>query len=486
MIIETGYGKVAGIKEGGMIAFKGIPFAKAPVGELRFKAPVPVSPWEGILPADKFGNRSMQTDEQEYDDDIPFSEDCLNLNIWIPEKEGTKRPVVFYIHGGGHCSGANSDKCFDGPHLIGDKEAIMVAPNYRLGALGYLYLKDYLGDEYADSGNCGLLDQLLALKWVHENIEAFGGDKDNVILMGQSAGGKSVANLMVTPGARGLFKKAIMQSGATQCIRDTVTATRLTKIMLDELGISKANARDIIGIEPEKIIEAQKRAYKKINFGHMFGPVLDGKTITMSPEEYILGGNLDDIKVMIGYNRKELYFSDPKKPISREEAKEKFDMCYGLNSKYALEKYDEFCKSESDVEAFDHVQTEFIYGNGTLRLTQILAESGIKTWSYFWDFEGNCIPYHFTEMPYIFRYSEDEMPKKGYAQKDSLYSTLMNETWMAFIMNGNPENTLLPNWPPCESSEMGYRMYFEEKPSVRQFDLRSYFIKMPMQVIRLR
>ena len=168
MIIETKSGKVEGYPENGMIAFKGIPFAEAPVGKLRFKPPVPAAPWNGILKADKYGKRSLQTQEQGYCDEIGFSEDCLNLNVWIPDSSATKRPVIFYIHGGGHFSGANSDPFFDGPHLIKDREAVMVAPNYRLGALGYLYLKDYLGDEYADSGNCGLLDQILALRWVHD------------------------------------------------------------------------------------------------------------------------------------------------------------------------------------------------------------------------------------------------------------------------------------------------------------------------------
>jgi para-nitrobenzyl esterase len=216
----------------------------------------------------------------------------------MPDSDTKKRPVVFYIHGGGHFSGANSDTFFDGPHLIRDKEAIMVAPNYRLGALGYLYLKDYLGEEYADSGNCGLLDQICALKWVHDNIEAFGGDKDNVILMGQSAGGKSVANLMVTPAAKGLFRRAIIQSGATQCIRDMHTASKLASVMMKELGLKKANAEEILTMDGEKIIEAQKRAYKQINAGHLFGPVLDGRTILETPEEYVKNGKIGEF---LGY-----------------------------------------------------------------------------------------------------------------------------------------------------------------------------------------
>lgn len=485
MIIETKSGKVEGYPENGMIAFKGIPFAKPPVGELRFKPPVPAEPWEGVYKADKYGKRSLQTEEQGYCDEIGFSEDCLNLNIWIPEREGNKRPVIFYIHGGGHFSGANSDTFFDGPHLIQGREAVMVAPNYRLGALGYLYLKEFLGEEYADSGNCGLLDQLLALKWVHENIEAFGGDKNKVILMGQSAGAKSAANLMVTPAAKGLFHRAIMQSGATQCIRDTHTATRLAEIILKELGLKKANAGEILSMDGEKIIEAQKRAYQQVNIGHLFGPVLDGRTILETPEDYIQEGKVGDIEVLIGYNRQELYYSDPEKEKTEEEVVQAFRAAYGSNWKLALERYRQFCKTESTAEAFDHVQTEFVYGNATLRLTQLLAANGVKTWSYLWNFTGNKTPYHFTEMPYIFNYSAEESEGKGYDRQDAAYCALMNETWMSFILNGNPENVLLPKWLPCTTSEMGYRMYFEERPHLEQFNLRSYYLKLPMQVIRL-
>ena len=233
----------------------------------------------------------------------------------------------------------------------------MVAPNYRLGALGYLYLKDYLGDEYADSGNCGLLDQILALRWVHDNIEAFGGDKDMVVLMGQSAGAKSAANLMVTPSAKGLFRRAILQSGATQCIRDPHTATKLTGIILKELGLKKSNAEEILTMNGEKIIDAQKRAYQKVNIGHIFGPVMDGRTILEAPEDYIKGGKTGELEVMIGYNSQELYYSDPQKEKTEEEIVYAFRSCYGLNWKIAMERFRQFSKTESISEAFDHVQS---------------------------------------------------------------------------------------------------------------------------------
>lgn len=484
MIVETTKGKIEGVYENGMIAFKGIPYAKPPVGKLRFKAPVPVDNWNDTINANHFGPRCLQTKEQEYKDNLEYSEDCLNLNIWTPTTGGEKKPVIFYIHGGGHISGANSDEFFDGQHLIRDKEAVMVAPNYRLGAWGYLYLGELLGEEYEDSGNCGLLDQLIALKWVNENISAFGGDPHMVILMGQSAGAKSVANLMVTPNAKGLFHRAILQSGATQCIRDRHTATKLALYTLEALGLTEITAREILNKSGEEILKAQELAYHKVNTGHLFGPVLDGKTIKESPEEYIQSGKMGNLPVLIGFNKEELFFSNPDINKYEEEVKEILQKTYGLNWAFVYEKYVKYCSKIPSPIAFDQIQTDCVYGNATSALTQLLSANGAMVWSYRWDYGGNGKASHFSEMPYIFGYTMEES-MKGYDKKDQALAELMNETWMAFIMTGNPENQYLRKWYPCTMSEMGYRMHLDKVCHLEQINLHSYMEGFPMQVIKL-
>lgn len=484
MIIETGYGKVEGSKENSMYVFKGIPFAEAPVGRQRFKAPVPVKPWTGVMKADHFGKRAIQTGEQGYKDDLGFSEDCLNLNIWIPDTQEKKRPVIFYIHGGGHFSGANSDRWFDGSHLIRNREAVMVAPNYRLGAFGYLYLGEILGEEYADSGNLGLLDQLLALRWVHDNIAAFGGDPDNVILMGQSAGGKSVANLLVTPAAKGLFKRAVIQSGSVQCIRDPHTATQIARTILRVLGIENEPER-LIDLCSDAILEAQRQAYEIHDRSHMFGPVIDGRTLLEKPEKYIASGKLDNIDVLLGYNKEELCYSGQGQERQEDETIKAFKKSYGLLWEIAYRKYKEYEKETSTAQAFDMVQTMWVYGNAAISLTQLLAASGCRVWSYRWDYGiSGGRAQHFSEMPYLFGYILDPL-FEHYNPAEEEMAERMNKTWMNFIMTGSPENELIPDWYPCTTSEMGYRMYFDGQTHLDQFNLRSYYQEAPMQVIKL-
>ncbi|MDF2484343.1 MAG: hypothetical protein K0R46_511 [Herbinix sp.] len=484
MITTLKNGKVCGMEENGILAFKGIPFAKTPVGKLRFKPPVPVTNWEGVFEAKKFGNRSLQTGEQEYKDNLGFSEDCLNLNVWTPAIDHKKRPVIFYIHGGGHFSGANSDEFFDGAHLVRGRDVVMVAANYRLGALGYLYLGDILGEEYKDSGNLGLLDQILALKWVKENIAAFGGDPDLVVLMGQSAGGKSVANLMVTPAAKGLFHRAIIQSGSVQCIRDTHTATELAKVVLDQLGVA-ATPWDILIKSGADIIAAQKAAYEAIDRGHLFGPVIDGRTILESPEKYIESGKVGEIPVLIGYNKEELYYSDPEDRRTAEESIKAFHKCYGKNWEIVYRKYKEYQKEYSAAVAFDMTQTLCVYGNAAMALTQLLAAAGNKVWSYRWDYGGAIgRAQHFSEMAYLFGFSIDES-HKGYDKQDEALARRMNEAWMSFVCNGDPTTRDLPDWYSCSTGEMGYRMHLDKESHLEQINLHCYYQELPMQIIKL-
>jgi para-nitrobenzyl esterase len=408
----------------------------------------------------------------------------LNLNVWTPAVDNKKRPVIFFIHGGGHFAGANSDKFFDGPHLIQGKDVVMVAANYRLGAFGYLYLTEILGKEYQDSGNCGLLDQILALKWVWDNIASFGGDPDMVVLMGQSAGGKSVANILMTPRAKGLYHRAMIQSGSVQCIRDTHTATMLAKIVLEKLGVMD-NPKDVLTKSGEEIIAAQQEAFKVIEPSHFFGPVLDGITIMEEPRQYIENHEMEDIPVMIGYNKEELWYSDPEYNRSDLECIAAFQRCYGVNWEIVYQKYEEYKREHTTTTAFDMTQTLCVYGSATIALTQMLAEEGYKVWSYRWDYGGDVgRAQHTSEMPYVFGYITQESITKNNQTNEGI-AKKMNETWMAFVCKGSPENEYIPKWPPCTDGDMGYRMHLDKEFHLEEIDLNSYYKELPMQVIKL-
>ena len=219
--VETTSGAVRGIPGNGHHAFLGIPFAAAPTGELRWAPPQPASAWTGVRDATAFGPAAWQPTGGPLDGLVPGmgsedqGEDCLSLNIWTPAPDSACRPVMVWIHGGAFSLGAGSLAAYDGTTLCTRTDTVVVTINYRVGALGFLVL-----DDETAAANVGILDQIESLKWVHDNIAAFGGDPDNVTIFGESAGGGSVLSVLSAPSAKGLFHRAIVQSGATELMLD--------------------------------------------------------------------------------------------------------------------------------------------------------------------------------------------------------------------------------------------------------------------------
>ena len=231
MIVSTAQGQLEGAQSGDIIRFLGVPFAAPPVGDLRFQPPAPVAPWDGVRPALAHGARSWQESAGVTamlgDDASGTDEDCLYLNVFTPACDDARRPVMVWIHGGGFVNGSGSTPWYDGSALAARGDVVVVTINYRLGALGFLWLGD-LDPRLRSSGVNGLLDQAAALQWVHDNIAAFGGDPESVTIFGESAGAMSVSTLLALPAARGLFHRAIAQSGAAHNVFDTELASAIT------------------------------------------------------------------------------------------------------------------------------------------------------------------------------------------------------------------------------------------------------------------
>jgi para-nitrobenzyl esterase len=260
-LVETNYGKVQGIEDNGVRVFKGIPFAQPPVGRLRFRAPQAPRPWAGVRDAREYGPAAVQNQSllgPALGFDIgPSNEDCLYLNVWTPGLEG-RRPVLVWIHGGAFVMGAGSQALYDGTTLSSRGDVVVVTINYRLGCLGFLRLPGGNGDGMG-SGNEGLLDQIAALEWVRDNIAGFGGDPRNVTIFGESAGSISVATLLGTPRAQGLFQRAILQSGSANLVSSRDHAERVAAAMLQEIGAD--GARGLQGVATAGLLELQQRLY---------------------------------------------------------------------------------------------------------------------------------------------------------------------------------------------------------------------------------
>ncbi len=490
MIVSTKYGKVEGVKEGRFEVFKNIPFAKPPVGELRFQPPVEPDRWDGVLDATKFGPRAMQDPLNPDNAGAVMSEaDCLNLNIWTPACDGKKRPVVVHIHGGGHCFGWNSEDCFDGEHFIAHRDEVMVAIQYRLGVFGYMYLGELLGEKYKASGSLGLLDQILSLRWIRDNIAAFGGDPDNVTIMGESAGGRSVGGTVMSPLADGLYHKAITQSGGVPTIRDVKSAARATEEILPFLGLTKETAAEILTMDADKIVEGQRAFCASVsNMVNFLDAVIDGVVITETPEERIGSGKVKHIPLLVGANMDELRF-----PIPEEtdiDAYIDFSLrTFGKNRPYVETQLQKRLETMSKKDAIADIMTTYIYGNNAPRMAGLWAKGGGKVWLYRWDHTKNTVPlaHHFSEMCYIFNFTVDEY-HKGYpdTEENRALAKLMNDIWNNFVLTGDPNTDGLPQWKPYTSFGPGKRMHLKTAAYTEDYDLsKDCDLEMPVQIMIL-
>src|SRR5260370_9997945 len=282
--VSTRSGKLEGDDQDGLFVFKGIPFAAPPIGKLRWLAPERVGSWSGVRDARNFGAASHQNqmtngalaamvinDQQ--------SEDCLYLNVWTPGLDGKRRPVMVWIHGGGFTIGAASQPIYDGSVLTRRGDVVIVTINYRLGPLGFLRLADVTNGKIPATGIEGMLDQVAALEWVRDNIAEFGGDPDNVTIFGESAGGMSVGTLLAMPTARGLFHKAIPQSGAGPTGAPIARANGGAERVLSKLAIAPANADALRPLTPAQLLTGTLLPDGKTpdpEFGMAYQPVIDG------------------------------------------------------------------------------------------------------------------------------------------------------------------------------------------------------------------
>lgn len=300
-IVTTNAGKVRGYERNGLVEYLGIPFAEPPVGALRFKRAVAKNPWDGVFDAKEYGPESVQFDHGEK----KGSEDCLTINVQRP-LEGDNLPVFVWIHGGGYNTGAASVPLYNGASFA--REGIVfVSFQYRLNVLGFYDFTTYPGCEDFDS-NCGVSDQILALKWVHENIAAFGGDPQRVTIAGESAGGASVVNMLAAPSVKGYFQQAIAQSGLPNCVMTHQMARENIDIFLERLGWTEKDLPKLRTIDPYDLLEANEYVGKVHQYKNpgMFlpGPIQDD-LLPVRPIDAIRGGSAAGVKLIIGNNMHE-------------------------------------------------------------------------------------------------------------------------------------------------------------------------------------
>jgi para-nitrobenzyl esterase len=331
-VVVTDSGPVRGTDDGQVRVWKGVRYAAPPVGDLRWRAPVPPRPWSEVADALEFGAVSPQPKSP-----IPMgagtrsAEDCLFLNVWTPSglSGGDGKPVMVWVHGGAYIFGSGSQPLYDGRALASGGDVIVVTINYRMGVLGFLELSSYAGDGVRFDSNVALRDVLLALRWVQNNIAAFGGDADNVTLFGESAGGGIVTTLLTVSAANGLFARAIAQSSPVTSVYDAARARTVAELVLDRLEVTAAQARSV---PVDAIVAASAHAFDHVPTttpGTLaFAPIVDGDLVPDYPVKLAREGRSHPVPLIIGTNRDEAalfrWMKSPLMPIAPNTIREMF------------------------------------------------------------------------------------------------------------------------------------------------------------------
>jgi len=458
-IIETKSGRIHGYCENGLEIFKGVPYAEPPVEDLRLRPPVAREPWNDVLNAIQYGPCSFQGYSQleEWFGKLqPESEDCLNLNIWTPATDNKKRPVMFWIHGGAFVIGGGIDPMYDGSSLA-KKDVVVVTINYRLGILGYLHIP-------GETVNVGQFDQILALKWVQDNIELFGGDPDNVTIFGESAGGYAVVALSAMPAAKSLFRRVIAQSAP---FINPEANGKVTKGIMRQLRLKKDDIEGLRKLTPEKIIEAQNKYFEKNPTDILaLRPIIDGDTIPIHPLKAFQNGECSHLDFMIGTNEDEFkLFSalDPNLANINGDAAENLLIGYlgalGIDtnrSKEMLNTYKEARVGKYSTEPNELASaliTDSIFRISTVQLLEAQKVHQPNTYNYMFTwkssaFDGILGACHALELPFVFG-SLDLPHMDGFVGKNpnKELSEKMMDAWITFARTGNPNHKAIPDWP---------------------------------------
>jgi para-nitrobenzyl esterase len=490
-IAATVSGKVEGIYQDGLYMFKGIPYAAPPVGKLRWLPPQPVEPWSGVRTAREYGaaapQNTMPIRPPGADVDIlRQDESCLFLNVWTPGLDDARRPVMVWLHGGAFIIGAGTEPSSHGGILAQRGDTVVVSVNYRLGALGFMNLKEATGGRIPATGNEGLLDQVGALEWVRDNIAAFGGDPGNVTVFGFSAGGMSIGVLMGMPAARGRFKKSIHQSGAANTVGPLDRAVKISQEYLKLLGQTGRDADALRALPVKKLLEAQlglgMRLQQTEHVITPFQPIVDGEVVPEYPIKAIRKGSAKDVSTLAGTVLDEWKGLGAMEPGVRDIDED------GVTTRLArfvgaervsglIQAYREARRQRGAATGpFDilaAVQTDYMFRLPTIHLVEAQRDNGRPAYNYIFTYEspleggiyGAC---HGLDRRFVFGTYND--PACGAGPVVARLSQNIQDAWLAFARSGDPSTKALGKWPPYGQDRLTMLLDRERRVAAAPFE----------------
>jgi para-nitrobenzyl esterase len=485
-IAATAYGKVRGAVDNDIHVFKGIAYGDDTSGR-RFMAPAPPKPWTGVRDALAFGPRAPQpapqnpTTNRSAESSYPVSEDCLYLNVWTPGlRDRAKRAVMVYIHGGGYNALSANNPMYDGVRLCRRGDVVVVTLNHRLNLFGYLYLKELGGPDFADSGNVGQLDLILALQWVRDNIAEFGGDPSRVMIFGESGGGAKNACLMAMPGAMGLFHAAASSSGETVTASKPETATGRARQVLEALQLTPQTIDQIRTMPMDRLITASRAS------GY-YGPVVDGRALPRHPFSpdatpisahipFMVGTNHDEARVLVGRGNPAAFdLTWETLPAMLKRYSEKMG---NLDiEKDVIAMYRRLDPSASASDVLFRASTDSRDWRPALveiERRAALPKGSAPTYSYQLDWwspvdGGKWRAHHALDIPFLFDNVALANTSTGTSPDAYWMAEQISETYIAYAKTGNPNNKKIPKWPA----------YDLEKRATMVFDKVSHIVNDP-------
>ncbi len=469
-VIEIASGRVQGAVETGVNVFKGIPYGSPTGGANRFRAPQPVAPWSGVRDALAYGATAAQGTAR-----TPSgSEDCLVLNVWSRGPAGNaRRPVMVWLHGGGFATLSGSSAMYDGGNLCRRGDVVVVTLNHRLNVFGYLHLADLAGDDWTAAGNAGMLDIVQALQWVRTNIERFGGDPDNVTIFGESGGGRKVSTLLAMPDAKGLFHRAIIQSGPGLHLQPRDKSNEIAVALFKELGLQHGDVRALQQVPTERLIGAQAEVDGRLDEDARdkgvfeqrgFVPTVGVPTLPAYAFDPVATEVSADVPILIGTNRHELaYFlrGDQKimdRTLTEDELRERVRVMAGNATDRVMDVYKQVHPDAPPAVRWILMRTDRTYRLDSITIAQRKAAARrgpVYMYLFAWETPaqgGRLLAHHALEITFAFDNTTKVPAMSGGGAEAAALGAKMSEAWLAFARTGKPGTPNLPQWPAYDPS----------------------------------